>query len=293
MDLTCVRTDQTWRVCSFNGFSVNKLQKICSSINIQETDDHRITLKFTPEKSVTLITIGDTPIIAKSQRYQSLSSQLKATLRTLPGQTLTTTHAIREMTNTRLAYELGLPVSQPLGYARQQIYGVIKQELLFTTACPDGVPLSLLLKKKSSNLDGMSEDLKRSFHLAIRMLRAGYVHLDLHSYNILLSASGPENDLIIDHEFGGTFPDKKLEEVAAFVFGYLYRCRVQDHFPFNNYRSLVLDAVKPLLEESQHSLSVFPSRFEYAATTRIPKRERHKYLKIKKLPLENLRPKGN
>ena len=79
------------------------------------------------------------------------------------------------------------------------------------------------------------------------MLQAGYVHLDLHSDNILLSASGMEDDLIIDHEFGATFPDQKLEEVAAFVFGYLYRCQVREHFPFEPYRSLVFEAMPPFL----------------------------------------------
>ena len=145
---------QTWRIRSLNGFSVNKLRKICLNINCQEDCGHYITIKSTPEKNVLLILLDDTPIIAKSQLYTSLASRLKATLRTLPGQTLTTTYTIREMSNTKLAYDLGLPVSRPLGYARQQVGGIIKQELLFTTACPDGMPLILRLKENSHNETG-------------------------------------------------------------------------------------------------------------------------------------------
>ncbi len=269
-----------WIIRPVEGFYFDLIKQICHSIDDLKKKDSVIFLKSTPDKSVLLHVEDTEPLLIKSQLHQSIGDQLKASLRYLGGSKKRTTYLLREFENTRLAQKSGVPTSQMYGYGIKLYKGLVRQELLLSSGSPDTAPLIERLRKQAENAKEIDKILQRTFNLISRMLKAGYVHLDLHSDNILLSAAGQEKDIIIDHEFGSLFPANKLQEVAAFVFGYLYRCQVRECISFEGYAALVRQAFFSLIDGQQQLTPDFENLFLFAATKRVPKKRRHNYLHL-------------
>ncbi|MCP3891210.1 MAG: hypothetical protein GY702_20445 [Desulfobulbaceae bacterium] len=272
-----------WRIRPVAGFHCDALKRICHSINDYEEKDSVISLKSTPDKKVLLQTAQPEPFLIKTHLHLSFGNRLKASLRYFAGREKRKTDLLREFENTRLAHKLGVPTSKMYGYGIKFINGFARQEMLLSNGKSNSMPLIEILKKQAENEKEIEKILQRTFNLISRMLKAGYVHLDLHSDNILLSDSGSGQDIIIDHEFGSLFPDNKMVEVAAFVFGYLYRCQVREYLSFERYAAIVKQVLPSLtlLTKGQLQFSPdFEKLFFFAATKRVPKKKRNHYLRL-------------
>lgn len=277
----CINIGGGWRIKSVEEMYCDTLQHIChliDDIELSEETDSVITLKATPDKKVLLLTKGGEPFLIKTHLHESFGDRIKASWRNSGGHEKRKTWLRREFESTKTANRLAVPSSQMLGYGCRISKGFVIQELLVSSGSPDATPLIETLREQTENQKEIAKILQRTFNLISRMLKAGYVHLDMHSDNILLSGTGPGKDIIIDHEFASLFPENKLVEVAAFVFGYLYRCQVREHISFERYTVLVKQALSTLVENQQQLCSDFDSWLYFAAYTRVPKKERAKYL---------------
>lgn len=248
------------------------IKQICQSIDDLEKKYSTISLKSAPDRKVFLITAKAEPLLIKNHIHNRFGSRLKASLRT--------TYLLREFENTKIANQLAVPSSRMLGYGCRVSKGLICQELLLSIGSPETTPLIESLREHAKNEEEIVITLQRTFNLISRMLKAGYVHLDMHSDNILISASGPDKDVIIDHEFGSLFSEDKMVEVAAFVFGYLFRCQVREHISFEKYAAIVNQTITSHVVGQVQLNPRFEDLFHFAATQRIPKKNRHKYLRL-------------
>jgi tRNA A-37 threonylcarbamoyl transferase component Bud32 len=274
--------NNSWKLTSVAGYSDEDLRKFCLLIEDVEAIESCTILKSTPDKKVILVNDSQSdPIVIKNQHYLGFGHRLQATLRYLFGGKHNSTYTVREFNNCVMAGKRGVPVSRILGYGCKIEKGLVRQEVLISTGCPDALPLIHALKAQAGQSKEIEKTLQRAFQLISSMLRAGYVHLDLHSDNILISGSGPKNDTTIDHEFGSLFDTTKLLEVSAFVFGYLFRCQVREVINLEQYTNLVQKTVQSIVGTHQQLHTDFNDWFTYAATTRVAKKERRKYLHLR------------
>lgn len=274
--------NNSWKLTSAAGYSAEDLRKFCLLIEDVDTIESCTILKSTPDKKVFWVDDSQSdPIVIKNQHYLNIGHRLQATLRYLFGGKHNSTYTVREFNNCIVAGKRGVPVSRMLGYGCKIEKGLVRQEILVSTGCPDALPLIQALKAQAGQSREIEKTLQRAFHLISRMLKAGYVHLDLHSDNILISGSGPENDTTIDHEYGSLFDLTKLQEVSAFVFGYLFRCQVREVMTFEQYTNFAQKTVQSIVGAQQQLHTDFNNWFTYAATTRVAKKERRKYLRLR------------
>jgi thiamine kinase-like enzyme len=274
-----LKDEKSWNIRVANGFSTLGLQKICLTFKQIAGSSGTRSLKSSPDKKVLFVDNKENPLLIKAQLYPSLSGRLKSTIRYLLYRTKPATSLAAEFINSKTANTRKLRTSRVLGYGCRFSSGLISQELLVTEACSDGMPLLQRLRQHEGNDTDTEKYLQRAFLLIEHMLKAGYVHLDLHSDNILITSSEPGNDVLIDFEFASHFPDERLPDVAAFVYGYLFRCQVREHISYERYTVLVEQAIESLAGE-QWNRNSFMKNFHLAATARIAKKKRQAYLKL-------------
>lgn len=266
----------TWKTITEGDVQTALLIEICSKIGKLNTRDISHTYKNSPGRLVLPMQIGPKNVVVKYQRHQGLRNLFKASFRYY-SRRLSPTTALTEFNNTKIANKLQVPTATMLGYGCNKKKLLICGELLVFEQCPGCIPLIERLTSVDTTYQQKAISLQRAFRLISRMVKTGYIHLDLHSDNILISPSTPDKDIIIDYEYGYRFRPKMMQKVTAFIFGYLYRCQVNEVFTYEEYYAMSMSEIETIFKGESLD-SKFPGWFQHAATTRVAKRKRRRYL---------------
>lgn len=257
------------------------IRLLTRSIESNSLPMNKRILKQDKTKQIYSTDILQKKIVVKHQKHAHLYEKLKATFRYWIGGYKYTTYTYQEFINTCKVNTLKISSPIVYGYGIKHKMGFILSETLISEAIPNVNTLEFLLSQNGTSSGQMKNFLLRAFKLLEMFIENNFVNLDLHSENILLSYSDPILDVAIDHEYADYFDNQHRKQVTSFLFGYLFRCHVKRYMHIENYKEIAYPVMKKILKipfiDSQTE-----NWFLHAATTRIPKKKRKKYLRTLK-----------
>jgi len=166
---------------------------------------------------------------------------LRATWR-LRGRLLGNKGALLEAQRTLLAEGRLRRVARLLALGERRRAGWVVEQTLLFEALLDHETLLDRLAATRGGLEHQRSALERAMRLALELDTQGLVHLDLNPKNVMLHASDPDQDCVVDIEqlveLEGPRPD-----LLAHTLGHLFSRGAEEHCPRARYHALALPAL--------------------------------------------------